>query len=248
VPESEVPLFFHEGDADPGATITLRDEEAGHALRSLRLKPGDEITLLDGQGRVTTARLLKSSSKKLDVQILSSSMEPPPSGPAIWLGAAVVRGPRFDFVIEKATELGVAGFIPILTRHSVVRTTEDSAGRTGRWKRIAIAAMKQSLRVHLPEIRPPTDLEAAIRDPMFDQVWVAEPGPVLGPVPTPDPGKALLLLVGPEGGWHPSEAEILKTRGASLITLGDKRLRSETAAMTLLVAARCADGGIGLTS
>ena len=245
MPENPPPLFCHDAEAPPGAVVRLGAEEGEHAGRSVRLKPGDSLTLVDGRGTVSLAQVVETKSRHLEARVISSRVAPRPAGPAITLGAALIRGPRFDTIIEKATELGVTAIAPLVTRHTEIRPGEG-AGRMERWRRLAIAAMKQSQRFHLPEIAEPMPLDDLLGRGGFDGVFVADPGEPRGlPVVA---GGRLLLLVGPEGGWHDLEREALRNGGASFISLGDNRLRSETSAIALVVLLKAAAGGMGLVN
>lgn len=230
----------------PGARVTLPPEEAQHALKSLRLKAGAPLVLTDGQGRVARARVEEAGRRDLVAQVDTVEEVPPPARP-LWLAAAVVRGPRFDFVIEKATELGVTGFVPLLTRHSEVRPGAGGE-KSDRWRRLTLAAAKQSRRAWLPEILPPLELSGVMGRFPGAAAWVAHPESALVPS-----GQTLegtldrssgsgdsspggdILLTGPEGGWHPAELEALTGAGARFVHLGEARLRAETAALALLV-------------
>lgn len=229
-----------------GAVVALPQDEAQHALKSLRLKPGDPLVLFDGRGAVARARVESTTRRELSARVERSDTVPA-SAASLWLAAGVVRGPRFDFVIEKATELGVTGFIPLLTRHSEVRPGVGGE-KSERWRRLTLAAAKQSRRPWLPEILPPLPLEALPGRFPGARLWVAHPESAETEMRQSVEQKAYsdevsgetgrgvdLLLTGPEGGWHPDELTDLAARGARFVHLGDARLRAETAALSLLV-------------
>ena len=229
-----------------GEGLTLPREEAQHALKSLRLAPGDALVLTDGRGTVARARVDSTTRHDLRARVEVRDSVPPPSRP-LWLAAAVVRGPRFDFVVEKATELGVSGFVPLLTRHSEVRPSRGGE-KSDRWRRLLLAAAKQSRRAWLPELLDPLPLEALPAHFPGACLWVAHPEPEgVGRAQPIDNnsddgfssdgrgGGVDLLLTGPEGGWHADELAALAAAGARFVHLGETRLRAETAALTLLV-------------
>jgi 16S rRNA (uracil1498-N3)-methyltransferase len=242
VADPDLPFFHSPRPAAPGDTVRLGDEEARHGGRSLRLKSGDLVILADGEGGLAEARVGAARPGRLELTVLSRRQVPRPRGPEIRLAAAVVRGPRFDLLVEKATELGADVLVPLLTRHGEVRP--GGVEKPERWRRLAISALKQSRRAWLPRIEPVTTLEAFLEAWPGGTLWVAEPGEPGPGIPKPD-GDRLGLLVGPEGGWHPSETALLAGRGAVFISLGPNRLRTETAALALLVHARGALGFIG---
>lgn len=229
-----------------GAVVALPHDEAQHALKSLRLKPGDPLVLFDGRGSVAQARVEGTTRRELTARVERIDSVPA-SAASLWLAAGVVRGPRFDFVIEKATELGVTGFIPLLTRHSEVRPAAGGE-KSERWRRLTLAAAKQSRRAWLPELLPPLPLEELPGRFPGARLWVAHPEPdefvarqsvenkaSSGGVSGEGGGGVDLLLTGPEGGWHSDELRDLAAGGARFVHLGAARLRAETAALGLLV-------------
>jgi 16S rRNA (uracil1498-N3)-methyltransferase len=244
VARDERPFFFHEASPQPGEVVVLSEEESGHALKSLRLKPGDAVVLTDGKGSLSEGVIKGAARRRVEVDVVSTRIEDPPMEPEAWLAPALIRGPRFDFLIEKATELGARAICPLITARTEVRSRSDV--KIDRWRRIAIAALKQSQRARLPEIFEPSGVREWIDRGDFDQIWVADL--VRNEAPRREfsspPGR-VLLLIGPEGGWEEREREDFARRGASVISLGDNRLRAETAALALLVLARGSFGILG---
>ncbi len=234
---ADAPLhrLFLDDDLASGASVTLHREEAEHAARSLRLRPGDAFELVNGRGVVAHAVAVRVSARECAAEVGECRIVARPAGPELCLLAGVVRGPRFDFLVEKATELGADVVAPVLSRHSEVRPSGKE--KPDRWRRIVIAALKQSRRAWLPAIEPVRTLDDWLESEPASCLWVADPsgGP---PHSGGAPVDRCLLLVGPEGGWSESEMQAFRNRGASFISLGNNRLRTETAALTLLVLAR----------
>jgi 16S rRNA (uracil1498-N3)-methyltransferase len=224
-------------------TARITGGEVTHALRSLRLRIGDGVVLIDGRGKRYHGSITGIGKTHFDVEIASE--ETIVSWPAheLWLGAGVLRSTRMDMVVEKTSELGVKRLVPLLLEHCVARPDVEGS-KLDRWHRIAVESLKQSKRAHLMEIGAPSDLETFLDSlPPARTLWVADPGGRAAPEAARDAGVGpLVLVVGPEGGISPSEKRKLEDSGASLIRLGGNRLRAETAALCLVVAGLLALG------
>jgi 16S rRNA (uracil1498-N3)-methyltransferase len=158
-----------------------------------------------------------------------------PSRP-IWLAAGILRSTRMDTLVEKASELGVSVFLPLVLERSVARPAEEGT-KQERWHRLAVESLKQSKRSHLMRVEDPRGLEDLLAAlPPEATIWGADPrgedprGARFGPGP-------LLLLVGPEGGLSPGERARVEEKGIAWISLGGNRLRAETASLTLVAVA-----------
>lgn len=219
----------------------LAPPQAHHALRVLRLKPGDAVTLFNGDGAeygsvVTEA---KRDLVKLDVTVRKTSDREGPV--AVTLAQAVSSGERMDYTIQKAVELGVAAIQPLEARRSVVRlSAERGARRIAHWQAVAIAACEQCGRNRVPPVRPLAQLDRFLAD--------CKPGTggdlrlLLSPRSArslreldPPPG-AILLLSGPEGGFSPEEERAAAGAAFLPVRLGPRVLRTETAAVAALAA------------
>ncbi|MBM3317954.1 MAG: 16S rRNA (uracil(1498)-N(3))-methyltransferase [Candidatus Eisenbacteria bacterium] len=227
-----------------GGRLRLSAEESRHAGRALRLGPGDPLTLVDGDGRRGRGVIERWRGSRLEVRLdeaVESEAEP---GPATALALPLLRAPaRTDWVVEKATELGVRALRLFAPARGVRRAGQASAARRRRWEELARAAMKQSGRCWCPRISLHASLGEALGEPRAgERILAADPRGV-GPQEWPRDARAatlLLLVVGPEGGWSPAEEALLREREALGVRLGPHRLRSETAAVALcaLAAAR----------
>jgi 16S rRNA (uracil1498-N3)-methyltransferase len=149
---------------------------------------------------------------------------PPSDDPQVSLYQAVPKGGRMDLVVEKATEIGAFRLVPLLTERGVVNPRE---GKVGRWRRVARAASRQSLRLSVPEVAEPVSFEDAVSQVgksgvlLYNDPGVQPVERVLGPVAS--------LFVGPEGGWSGGEVRLAEEAGIAFGSLGPYRLRSETA-------------------
>ena len=228
-----------DGDAVPtvGQTVCLDRDESHHALTVLRRHDRDPVILVDGRGHRLGARLAGKRGKLAELEILSVTFDPSEqSAPRLCLACGVVKGRRWEWVLEKAVELGVHRITPLLTEHGVVEPRE---GRRERWLAILRAALKQSGRCWLPELDEPQGLAEFLAGREPGPLWFgAVPAERTGLAPEPEaPADAawLTVAVGPEGGWSPEERGALVDAGAQALDLGPHVLRTETAATAGLV-------------
>ncbi|MEW5768014.1 MAG: 16S rRNA (uracil(1498)-N(3))-methyltransferase [bacterium] len=206
-----------------------------HISRVLRLKAGDKIVLLDGEGDEYEAFLTRIGDRAIEVGVANKISHPPPEF-EITLIQSLLKAKGMELVIQKATELGVNRIIPVITRHSVARPRGRQISHyQGRLERIALSASTQSGRVRIPTIEPATDFDRVLDQVTGDLrllLWEEERDRKIGE--TLKPGlevKKTALLVGPEGGFTLEEVEMARTRGWITVSLGRQRLRSETAAI-----------------
>src|SRR3989442_12208595 len=224
----------------PGETVLLSAEETRHARDVLRLQRGEEVYVFDGEGleyRCVIAEL-KRDSVKVD---LLDRVKParPESRLDLILGVALLKGEKFDLVVQKATELGATRFIPILTNRADVRirSGDDAKRKLMRWQRIALESTKQCGRARLMKIDAPVAFEKLIqraeqRDElrlMFAEREGSSFSQVLKDLKLM-PAKAIALL-GTEGGWTDAEIDEASRNSWRIVTLGGRTMRAETAAV-----------------
>lgn len=224
--------YFYAPPAAFGArTVRIEGDEFTHLTHVMRRSEGDVIGVADGEGRacVTVITLIEKRAAVCTIQSTHLMLHEPPV--RVTLAAALLKNPsRFDFLIEKATELGVRAIIPLITERTIPRHA-----RVDRWQKLALAAMKQSGRCILPAVHEPlalTDLLA--RAPVTGERWWMLHEDASGAVPADvvdDAGPGHLLLIGPEGGFTDAEVGMAQRQGCAAVRLGTRRLRSETAAM-----------------
>lgn len=235
---------FFAPDLDPGDEfVTLPRDEAEHLTRVLRLGVGDAVSVFNGRGHEFAARV--ASAIRRDVRLrLQSRIDPPPEPSVpVTLAQAVIKGEKMDDIVRDAVMLGVAAVQPIVSKRA--ETTVAALLRTAkvdRWRRIALASVKQSRRAVLPEIRTPLTLENFLDEPpaalrlMLVEPAVSGGAPVAALQREPPPADAA-ILVGPEGGWIESECAAARERHVRLVTLGHRTLRADAvpvAAITVL--------------
>lgn len=230
----------------PGRELPLPQEASGHALRVLRLKAGDDVTLFNGDGREYRARLTNADPRGTSVYIESVDAQERESPLRITLIQSLARGEKMDWIIQKATELGVARIWPVVSARSEVRLDSTRGEkRLDRWRAVAIAACEQCGRNVLPEISPPEALAASLSaHPASDTEtrWMLHPG---GTTRLRHAGSAtadVLLAVGPEGGFSDDDLHALRQAGFRALALGPRVLRTETAGLAAVAALQASYG------
>lgn len=227
---AHVPRIYHHGPLAPGP-LTLDPEVTKRLLTVTRVGVGGEFLLFAGDGREWRARITSVSrpGALATIEGIAREASPPPVVLETWIG--VVRANRFETALEKCVEAG-ADIIRLLVGEFSQRGEEASVNRLERWQRIIIEAAEQSGRLFLPVLEPPERLERLL-DSFRGAIVVADAaGQSASRLSPLLPGIGhLALAVGPEGGFSPAEAELLRRRGALPLSLGPYILRTETAAI-----------------
>ncbi len=229
----QIRRFYSSEIPETGDTLLLPESESRHALKVLRLRPGERLLLLDGKGTLAEAELLNSdrNCRNAPCRILSQTLQPAPS-PPFRLYVAPPHGKGFDLLLKAAAELGVARISPILCRHAVAKPESVSEN----WQNVLVAACKQAINPRLPILDPPAEFRQALQNARETGFFGAIPGSgnqASLPEQLIRPAK-LALWVGPEGGFASDEEEALLLAGCHPITLGNCVLRIETAVSALL--------------
>lgn len=219
-------------------------DERNHLARVLRKRPGDLVRFVDGEGWIYEG-VLTQIKPKIEIEILDRWRDRDDNPFDVTLAPALLKGARLDMVVEKATELGVTSIMPMQTSRTVPGVSEQGTQRRDRWRRIALSAMKQSLRSRLPNIVPITNfLDVISASSSYDlplMAWEEEHETNITLATTRSPVmKSALLMIGPEGGFSREEIEIARQAGVQTVSLGASRLRSDTASiagLALLIAA-----------
>ena len=210
----------------------LAADEARHLREVLRLKPGAEVSVFDGEGKEFRARVAQARRDFAELE-LETEIEParPESPLRITLAVALLKGEKFDLVVQKATELGVVRIVPLITRHADIKLRDESDAhkRVARWQRIALEAAKQSGRALVPEITLPEQLESVLRPSNPGFLFSERGGQGLKQTETDE----ITAIIGSEGGWSDEELDEARAAGAQIVTLGGRILRAETAAITV---------------
>jgi 16S rRNA (uracil1498-N3)-methyltransferase len=226
---------FFAPSLDPGdETVTLPRDEAEHLTRVLRLTSGDTVAVFDGRGNEFFARVTVAGRRDVRLQVLSRLEPAPEPAVSLTLVQAVLKGEKMDDVVRDAVMLGVAAIHPIVTKRTETTVAALIKGaRLDRWRRVALASVKQSRRATLPEIRSPLQLEDFLAEPPAAvRLMLVEPGTSAAVEPIGSlrggatPADAA-VLVGPEGGWAAEEWDAAERRGVRLVSLGHRTLRAD---------------------
>lgn len=237
-------FFLPEGPR--GGRAELGGQEREHLVRVLRLGPGDEVVLFDGAGRQWLARVAALEARAAELEVIQEL--PPGAEPAceLWLAQGLIRGPKADWLVQKAVELGVRRLTFVISERSVVRP--EGAGRLERWRRIAAQALKQCRGCVLPLIEGPQSFDEFIRQPAPAPRFLLHEGQGRGlsqAIAAAGDFRSAQLLVGPEGGWGGAEAGRAVAAGFTPVRLGARILRAETAALTGAAVLLYAAGELG---
>ena len=211
-----------------GAAARVEGAAARRLRDVLRLAPGARLAAFDGRGAEREA-IVEAVGREGVALRLGAALAPTPEPPApVTLACGFPRGRRGDWLVEKATEIGAAAFVPLAADRAVLRPGD---GRLERWRRIAIEAARQSGRAVVPAFAeaPPGGALRLLADPEASSTIAG----ALAAAPPPD-AAGVALFVGPEGGWSAGEREALIASGARAVSLGPRRLRAETAAVVAL--------------
>ena len=222
-----------------GAEAVLDDPaELRHLTRVLRLKPGDPVLLFDGEGQEYPAAIKRlTASQAFFALTRESAIEIPEPPLRIILGIGLLKSAKLEWLIQKATELGVGEIIPFHSLRVVPRPEEAAArNRLGRWEKIAAEAAKQCRRSRIPRIHPPRPFAEALA--VFPEcqrifLWEKEKDRTLKEALN-FPSPAVYALVGPEGGFSAEEAQRAEAAGFSPVRLGPRILRAETAGLVIV--------------
>lgn len=234
-----VPRFYCPPPLSCGAHFELPPEAAHHASRVLRLRVGDAVQIFDGQGNALDATLHAINGKRVLLGNLQTCMVAPPADLRIVLAQAMCGSEKMDWVVQKATELGVAEIFPVQAQRSVARLAASRADKRARhWHNIAVAACEQCGRNDLPQLNVPQSLQEWLVSMHTDRggKFILLPGGAGGLQEQLRPQGCATLLVGPEGGFTADEANIAQQAGFVPILLGPRVLRTETAAMAGIAA------------
>jgi 16S rRNA (uracil1498-N3)-methyltransferase len=225
-----------------GRSATLGLEETRHLRNVLRLNPGDEIYLFDGAGREFQGEVKAIARDSTEIsEIAEVEPKSPESTLSLTLVMALLKGEKFDLVVQKAVELGVTRLVPVNTARADARLRDaaDIRRKVDRWERIALESSKQCGRARVMKIETPVDFQSLVDQPsgedelrlMFAERGGAQLAEAFGDSASP-PG-AVVALIGSEGGWTDDELRQARENGWNIVTFGGRTLRAETAAIAV---------------
>jgi 16S rRNA (uracil1498-N3)-methyltransferase len=230
------PRIHCELKLGPGAQFALSPEAAQHVAKALRMKAGDALVVFDGRGGEYEATIQRIEKDRVDVKTgawREADLEAPL---AVGLVQGVPEADKMDWIIQKATELGVAWIQPVTCERSVVRLSgERAARRESHWQRVAIAAAEQCGRSRVPDVRPTLAFVTWVAQDERHARWLLDPhGPPMAGRAAPQ--GPFELVVGPEGGLSERERDLALSRGGESVGLGPRVMRTETVSVAALAA------------
>ena len=221
-------IQFYAPDIE--TTNMLPESDSQHCVRVLRMKAGDIIEVIDGKGFRYECKILDAHQKRTQIEIINKTNIPLSWNNNITIAVAPTKHlDRMEWLIEKMTEIGINNFIPLLCRHS-----ERKEIKTERLEKIAISAMKQSLKAYLPKIVSMTPIKEFITKYNASQKFIAYCATSIPRLLFSNEYQAnqdTIILIGPEGDFSKEEINLALENGYKPISLGDNRLRTETAAL-----------------
>ena len=219
----------------------LPRDEAEHLTRVLRIGVGDTVSVFDGRGHEFLAKVAAALRRDVRVQLVSRLEPAAEAAVPVTLAQAVLKSDKMDEVVRDAVMLGVAAVQPVVTKRTEATVASLIRGaKVDRWRRVAIASVKQSRRAVVPAIQMPLTLEHALDEPPAAlRLMLVEPGVTDGvekisslqSLPTP---RDAAVMIGPEGGWTEGECAAARDRGVRLVTLGHRTLRADAVAVAAL--------------
>ncbi|KAF0205565.1 MAG: hypothetical protein FD173_906 [Gallionellaceae bacterium] len=228
------PRFYCPPPLPLSTNFELPAAAAHHASRVLRLRVGDAVQIFDGIGNALDATINEISGKRVVLGNLQTCMVQQESGLRIILAQAMCGSDKMDWIVQKATELGVSEILPVQTQRSVAKLSGARAEkRTEHWRSVAISACEQCGRNDLPQIHAPQELDTwllSVRN-MVGSKFILLPGGATQLQAQPKPKISATLVIGPEGGFSADEANIAQQMGFAPVLLGPRVLRTETAAI-----------------
>lgn len=235
-------LFYDPAIVPP--LHTLGEEESKHCIRVLRLGRGATLHIADGRGTLYRCRIVEDDPRRCTVEVVETIPDFERLSYALTVAVAPTKNAdRFEWFLEKATEVGIGAVIPLETEHS-----ERRVFKAERSEKIITAAMKLSLKAYRPVLHPLTPFREAVLAPFEGRRLIAHCGPAHAPSGKrylPEairPGESVLVCIGPEGDFSPAEVDFALEHGFEEITLGQQRLRTETAALVAVVMTSVVNG------
>jgi 16S rRNA (uracil1498-N3)-methyltransferase len=243
--------FFVRPDDVGTQELRLRGEEANHLARVLRLGPGAQVVVFDGCGHEYATVVERLETEGVVCRILFDVAPQSPPTVSITLGQGLPKAEKFDWVIQKTTELGVSAIVPLITDRVIPHLSGSHLARkVGRWERLAREACKQSRRATVPHLRPPTPLEVFLTSCQSAELklvlWEGEETRLLRTIlAASTPVASVAVVVGPEGGLTPQEVARGEAYGFLAAGLGKRILRTETAGVVAVALLQYRFGDLG---
>ncbi|MGH8032676.1 MAG: 16S rRNA (uracil(1498)-N(3))-methyltransferase [Luteimonas sp.] len=222
-----------------GTRVALPDAVAAHLIRVLRLDVGDACVLFNGDGHDRDARVVSAGKRAAEVDVLAVRAIANESALRIVLLQGIARGEKMDWILQKASELGVAEFVPVNSDRSEVKLdAARAAKRLAHWQGVVVSACEQSGRARVPTVSTPVALGDALAALPDDGLRLTlDPGATSGIATLDAPANSTVVVaIGPEGGWSPRDRGVLSAAGFTGLRLGPRILRTETAGIAAIAA------------
>lgn len=214
--------------------VSLGGDQARQIAQVLRMRPGEEVVVLDNAGWAYRLRLTAVTPQQVRGQILERQAAGGEPAVQLTLYMGLMKRDKFEWVLQKGTEVGVSAFVPVVTQRSLVQDTEMKPNKRQRWQKIVTEAAEQAGRGRLPRLHDPARLAPALQAVTAEVAlmpWEGETAVTLRQaLPAPKP-HSVALFIGPEGGFDAAEVEMARGCGLQPVTLGERILRAETAAI-----------------
>lgn len=231
---------YTDQSLEAGAQVVLQDSAAQHLGRVLRARVGEVVALFNGDGREFAATITASSKRELQLTLGEATLPETESAVHTVLGLCLSKGDRFDWAVQKATELGVGSIVPLYSERVDFSIPEDRLSkRIHHWQQVAISAAEQCGRVKIPRVIAPMSLMDWAADVSADEKWVlhcSDLGNCTVASQKPEAPGSAALLIGPEGGLTEREISAATRHGFTPLQLGPRILRTETAPVVALTA------------
>jgi len=229
--------------------VVLADEDHRYLTRVLRLDVGAAVTLFDGKSVEATARIIRIGPRALELKIDERHPVAAIDRPYVTIIQGLAKGEKLDFIVQKATELGVGRIVPVTSERSELRLGDRAAARRERWQKIAREASRQSGRLDVPEIEGVATLATAMaaspKDALKLMLWEGARQTSLRSQLPDKPPQQIVIAIGPEGGFTVEEVDAARHAGFIPVGLGPRILRTETAALVVLSILGYALGDLG---
>ena len=229
-----MPRFYCPAPLQTGLALSLPPGAARH-VQVLRMQPGDVITLFNGEGGEFEATVIRMGRSDVDVEVGAHHLVEREARRAVHLLAGITANERMDWLVEKATELGVASITPLMAERSVLKLKGERADKKlAHWQGVAVAAAEQCGRNRVPVIHAAVSLNDWIKKAPPGQRWILSLSEGTQPLSQMPKDEPVTVLSGPEGGLSPTEEACALAAGFAPVTLGARVLRAETAPLAVL--------------
>jgi len=228
--------FFITSDQMQDGRVSFSDDQAQQIQKVLRLRPGQQVMVLDNAGWAYQVELVRVSRKETAGEVLERQPASGEPAVAVTLYQSVIKWDRFEWVLQKGTEMGVTRFVPVISGRSRLKANDTiNPNKVARWQRIIVEAAEQSRRGRLPELAPAVNLAEAMAMREAEAALIpweeAEGGITIGTALASRRPRSVALFIGPEGGFSEDEVVAGRQHGIMPVSLGRRILRAETAAV-----------------